>query len=99
VLLTAGCAAEDAQQEAAREEVQRHVRTIPAASRYDSDDVHCTDAAKTFFREEETNEFTCAARVAEGGCDWFDVRVDREGRRVAVTLAQRDAGCSLGFGD
>jgi hypothetical protein len=79
--------------------VQKHVRALPTASRYDTDDVHCTDAAKTFFREEETNEFTCAVRVAEGGCDWFDVRVDRERARVAVMLAQRDAGCTLGFQD
>jgi hypothetical protein len=98
-LLAAGCAAEDAQQEAAREEVQKHVRALPAAARYDADDVHCTDAAKTFFREEETSEFTCAVRVADGGCDWFAVRVDRDRGRVHVALQQREAGCSLGFGD
>ena len=98
-LLAAGCAAEDAQQEAAREEVQKHLRALPTASRYDADDVHCTDAAKTFFREEETNEFTCAVRVEDGGCDWFAVLVDRDRRRVQVALQQRDAGCSLGFGD
>jgi hypothetical protein len=79
--------------------VQKHVRALPTASRYDTDDVHCTDAAKTFFREEETSEFTCAVRVAEGGCDWFAVRVERERARVDVSLAQRDAGCSLGFQD
>jgi hypothetical protein len=99
VVLLAGCASEDVQQEAAREEVQGHVRERADAARYDVDDVHCTDAAKTFFREEETSEFTCAVRVEAGGCDWFDVRVDRERARVAVRLAQRDAGCSLGFGD
>ena len=95
-LLAAGCAAEDAQQEAAREEVQKHVRSL---AQYDADDVHCTDAAKTYFREEETNEFTCAVRLVDGGCDWFGVLVDREERRVSVRLAQRDAGCTLGFGD
>jgi hypothetical protein len=100
VLLLTGCAAEDAQQEAAREEVQAHVRARPDAARWDDGDVHCTDAAKTFFREEQTDEFTCAVRVVEnGGCDWFEVEVDRENRRVDVRLAQRDAGCSLGFGD
>jgi hypothetical protein len=99
VLLLAGCATEDAQQEAAREEVQAHLRALPDASRWDDGDVHCTDAAKTFFREEETDEFTCAVRVVTGGCDWFEVTVDREQRRVEVRLAQRDAGCSLGFGD
>jgi hypothetical protein len=96
-LLAAGCAAEDAQQEAAREEVQLHVRELPTASTYDTDDVHCTDAARTFFREEVTDEFTCAVRVRAGGCDWFAVRVDRDRRRVAVALEQRDAGCTLGL--
>jgi hypothetical protein len=80
--------------------VQAHVRTLPTASRYDVGDVHCTDAAKTFLvGEEETNEFTCAVRLVEGGCDWFEVRVDRERRQVRVRLAQREAGCTLGFGD
>ena len=79
--------------------MQEHVRARPDAARYDDGDVHCTDAAKTFFREEETNEFTCAVRLVDGGCDWFEVRVDREQRRVDVRLAERDAGCSLGFGD
>jgi hypothetical protein len=85
------------QQEAAREEVQAHVRALDDASRYDVDDVHCTDAAKTWFREQVTNEFTCAVRLTEGGCDWFGVDVDRERRRVTVTLDRRDVGCTLGF--
>ena len=71
------------------------MRELPNASRYDAEDVHCTDAAKTFFREEVTNEFTCAVRVLAGGCDWFAVRVDRDRRRVAVALQQRNAGCTL----
>ena len=96
-LVGAGCTVEDAQQEAAREEVQAHVRALGPDGRYDAGDVHCTDAAKTFFREEETDEFVCAVRVVDGGCDWFAVRVDRDGRRVDVGLAQRDAGCTLGF--
>ncbi|HSO01394.1 MAG TPA: hypothetical protein VLS46_02605 [Gaiellaceae bacterium] len=96
-LVGAGCSLEDAQQESAREEVQKHVRGLgPDGGRYDADDVHCTDAAKTFFREEETNEFVCAVRVVDGGCDWFAVGVHREERRVDVALAQRDAGCTLG---
>jgi hypothetical protein len=77
--------------------VQAHVRDRADASRYDDGDVDCTDAAKTYFREEETNEFTCAVRVVEGGCDWFAVEVDRKQRRVVVRLEQRDAGCTLGF--
>jgi hypothetical protein len=97
VLVVAGCAGEDAQQEAAREEVQAHVRSLGAGSGYDADDVHCTDAAGIWFREDLTNEFTCAVRRLEGGCDWFDVRVDRERRRATVALARRDAGCTVGF--
>ena len=96
-LVAAGCAAEDVQQEAAREEVQKHVRALPTASAYDADDTHCTDAAKIWFREQETSQFTCAVRLVEGGCDWFAVRVDRERRVVAVRLEQRHAGCTLGF--
>lgn len=95
-LLTAGCAGEDAQQRDAREEVEKHVRGLAA---YDTDEVQCTDAAKVWFSPRETSEFTCAVRRVEGGCDWFEVRVDREARRVTVRLAERDAGCSLGFGD
>ena len=76
--------------------MQAHVRTLPE---YDEGDVHCTDAAKIGFAEQETNEFTCAVRRVEGGCDWFEVLVDRERRDVTVRLAERDAGCSLGFGD
>jgi hypothetical protein len=77
--------------------VQAHVRALDDASRYDTDDVHCTDAAKIWFREQETNEFTCAVRLVEGGCDWFAVDVDRERRRVTVTLDRPDGGCTLGF--
>ena len=77
--------------------MQAHLRTLPTASAYDSDDVHCTDAAKTWFREQETNQFTCAVRLLEGGCDWFGVRVDRDRGLVAVRLVHRDAGCTLGF--
>ncbi len=77
--------------------MQAHLRTLDDAARYDADDVHCTDAAKVWFRPQETNEFICAVRLAEGGCDWFAVDVDRERRRVTVTLDRRDAGCTLGF--
>ena len=96
-LVAAGCAFEDAQQEAAREEVQAHVRALGPGSGYDAEDVHCTGAASTWFREVETDQFTCAVRLVEGGCDWFDVDVDRERGRVTVELAERDAGCTLGF--
>jgi hypothetical protein len=76
--------------------VQAHVRTLPTAARYDADDVHCTGAASTWFQERETDQFTCAVRVVDGGCDWFGVLVDRERTRVTVRLVQPEAGCTLG---
>jgi hypothetical protein len=77
--------------------VQKHVRSLGAGAAYDESDVHCTDAAGIWFAEQETDEFTCAMRRVDGGCDWFAVLVDRERRRATVRLAQRDAGCTLGF--
>jgi hypothetical protein len=77
--------------------VQAHVRALGADSGYDAEDVHCTDARGVWFVDEETDEFTCAVRRTEGGCDWFAVRVDRERQRVTVTLDERNAGCVLGF--
>ena len=73
------------------------MRALGVASRYDDDDVRCTEAHGVWFKEEETDEFTCAVRLIEGGCDWFAVRVDRERQRVRVALDERDAGCVLGF--
>jgi hypothetical protein len=94
VLLT-GCGAEDPQQEAAREEVQSHVRSLGREAGYDSERVHCTDAAAMWLRELETDAFLCAVGRTAGGCDWFAVEVDRERRSVAVRLDARDAGCTL----
>jgi hypothetical protein len=94
-VLLAGCGAEDAQQEAAREEVQSHVRSLGADAGYDTEQVHCTDAASTWFRDVETDVFICAVRRTAGGCDWFEVDVDRAQRFVAVRLDTRDAGCTL----
>ena len=66
-------------------------------SGYDAEDVHCTGAASPWFRPVETDQFTCAVRLEDGGCDWFGVAVDRDRSKVIVRLAQRDAGCTLGF--
>jgi len=90
-----GCGTEDAQQQDAREEVQKHLRTFEHD--YLADEVNCTDAASTWFREVETDEFTCAVRRRGGGCDWFEVVVDRERLTVDVRLSERDAGCTVGF--
>ena len=96
-LVAAGCTGEDVQQQTAREKVQAHVRALGTEAGYDASDVHCTDAAGIWFGEVETDEFTCAVRRLEGGCDWFTVLVGPDRRRATVTLAQRDAGCTLGF--
>ena len=95
VVVLAGCGAEDAQQEAAREEVQAHVRALGGESGYDAERVHCTDAASEFFREIETDVFICAVGLESGGCDWFAVDVDRERGSVDVRLEAEDAGCTL----
>ena len=96
-LVAGGCGLEDPQQEAAREEVQAHVRALGADAGYDAEDVHCTGAASPWFRPVETDQFTCAVRLKQGGCDWFGVAVDRDRSKVLVQLVERDAGCTLGF--
>ena len=73
------------------------MRALGAGSGYDAAEVHCTDAAGIWSRDVETDEFTCAVPRTDAGCDWFSVRVDRTRGRVVVKLAQRDAGCTLGF--
>jgi hypothetical protein len=95
VVVLAGCGSEDAQQEAAREEVQAHVRALGSESGYDAERVHCTDAAATWLREVETDVFICAVGLESGNCDWFAVHVDRDRRSVDVRLDAEDAGCTL----
>ena len=95
VLLVSACGTEDPQQEAAREEVQAHVRALGREAGYDSERVHCTDAAAMWLRELETEAFLCAVGRTAGGCDWFAVELDRARRSVAVRLDARDAGCTL----
>jgi hypothetical protein len=95
VVVLAGCGTEDPQQEAAREEVQAHVRALGAESGYDAERVHCTDAASEYFRELETDVFICAVGLESGNCDWFAVHVDRDRRSVDVRLDAEDAGCTL----
>ncbi len=95
-LLTVGAAGcgEDAQQQAARETTQAHVRASASAAKYDVDETHCTEAARTaIFRIEETSSFLCAVRRKEGGCDWFRLEVEEQG--PTVRLSDPDAGCVL----
>ena len=98
MLVAAGCGVEDAQQEAAREEVQAHVRALGADRRTTPTTSIAPTPPAIWFGEMETNEFTCAVRRVDGGCDWFDVRVDRERRTDdGDGSRERDAGCTLGF--
>lgn len=93
VLALVGCG-EDAQQQAAREEMQAFVRALATAAEYDVDETHCTESARTaIFRIEETALFVCAVRRLDGGCDWF--RLDVEARDARIRLSDRDAGCVL----
>jgi uncharacterized protein YceK len=92
-LALTGCG-EDVQQQAAREETQAFVRASATAADYDVEETHCTESARTaIFRIEETAMFLCAVRRVDGGCDWF--RLDAEGIRERIRLADRDAGCVL----
>ena len=93
LLALVGCG-EDAQQQAAREETQAHVRASTAEAQYDVDETHCTESARTaIFRIEETAMFVCAVRRVDGGCDWFRLDVEATGARIRLT--DRGAGCVL----
>ena len=94
-LVLAGCG-EDAQQEAAREEVQAHVVALGPESGYTTADTHCTKAAGVWLGgRRETSSFVCAVRREQGGCDWFTVVIDRSRADVDVQLRDTDAGCVL----
>lgn len=94
LLALAGCG-EDEQQQVARQLTQAHVRALPSAARYDIDETHCTEAARTaIFRIEETSTFLCAVRRTDSGCDWFRLEVEEQGPPT-VRLSDPDAGCVL----
>jgi hypothetical protein len=89
-LVAAGCG-EDAQQQAARELLQAHLRSDAAYS----GDAHCTDAAKDgFVVPRRTIGFICAVRVAVGGCDWWRVEL-LSPTKGSFSLYRKDAGCTL----
>jgi len=83
---------EDAQQQAAREEMQAFVRALATAAEYDVDETRTESARTAIFRIEETALFVCAVRRLDGGCDWF--RLDVEARDARIRLSDRDAGSS-----
>jgi hypothetical protein len=90
-VLAAGCQAEDTQQRAARQVAEKHARGVSGYT----GEAHCTDSARTgWFAKRFTEVYVCAARRADGDCDWLLVRFDAD-RRVRVSLDRREAGCVL----
>ena len=61
----------------AREEVQLHVRSLDGRTTRRRP-LH--RRRRVWFARRRPNEFTCAARLVEGGCDWFAVRSTGSGR-------------------
>lgn len=87
----AGCRLEDAQQEAAREEVER---ALAGKAAYESGGVHCTGAARPWFVEQETHVFLCTARRRDGRCDTYRVEAPRD-RPATVRPGERGGDCTL----
>jgi hypothetical protein len=94
-LLAAGCGGNEGDgQRLAREATESYLSDNDA---YEAGEVRCTGNPSLWFVERQTTEFICAARRANGGCDWFRVELVPVSARVAasVELESRDAGCVL----
>jgi hypothetical protein len=90
-LLVAGCGGEDVQQQAARELLEDHLHGRPGYT----GDAHCTDAAaNAIVVDLRTVDFVCAARLEEGGCDWWRVEL-LAADRARFAFYREDAGCTL----
>ena len=95
VLVLVGCGgAEDDTQRFAREATESYLADEPT---YDVDEIHCTGNPKPWFIEEQASLVICAARRAEGGCDWFRVELVPLSTRVTtrIRLEAENAGCVL----
>jgi hypothetical protein len=95
VLVLAGCGGtEDATQRFAREATESRLASNPA---YDTEEVHCTGNPRPWFVERQARVVICAARLVEGGCDWFRVELTptATGARARVRLDTENAGCVL----
>ena len=68
---------------------------ISSAARYDVDRTRCTDDPAAWFIERETTVFVCAARLRDGGCDWYQATLKNAG--WDVVLDEKNAGCVLPF--
>lgn len=94
-LVAAGCGgAEDPTQRFAREAVQAH---LAGDAGYDDGGVRCTGNPRPWFVERQATVVVCAARRAEGGCDWFRVELVPLGSQVTtrIRLDVPNAGCVL----
>ena len=62
---------------------------------YDVDRTRCTDDPSAWFIERETTVFVCAAKLRDGGCDWYQATLKNAG--WDVVLDEKNAGCVLPF--
>jgi hypothetical protein len=91
VLLLAGCGAESSRQAGARVAVSDSL----SAANYDVDRTRCTDDPEAWFIERQTTVYVCAAKLRDGGCDWYQATLKNAGWDVA--LDEKNAGCVLPF--
>lgn len=91
VLLLTGCGTESPRQSGARVAVSDSLST----SRYVVERTRCTDDASAWFVEREVTVYVCAAKLRNGGCDWYQATLKNSG--WAVALDQKNAGCVLPF--
>ena len=88
-LVLAGCGTESSAQQVARSVVEVHL----AGNRDYEGRVHCTDHPRPWMITFRTDLFLCAARRADGDCDWFRVTIgDGEPK---MELERDRGGCTL----
>ena len=91
VLLLTACGSESPRQSGARVAV----RDSLSAERYDIDRTRCTDDPSAWFIERKTTVYVCAAKLRDGGCDWYQATLKNAG--WDVVLDETNAGCVLPF--
>src|SRR5690349_9089142 len=85
-VLLAGCGAESPHQAGARVAVNESL----SGARYDVDRTRCTDDPAPWFIQRETAVYVCAAKLHDGGCDWYQATLKNAGWEVV--LDQKNAG-------
>ena len=91
VLLLVGCGSESPRQAGARVAVSDQL----SAANYDVDRTLCTDDPAAWFIERQTTVYVCAAKLRDGGCDWYQATLKNAG--WDVVLDEKNAGCVLPF--